>query len=92
MSAWLDFFQFHAPPPHASLDQAGMGLLRKPLPLTSAITSNVCRHTSSVVESMPSGLCLVPLPPLENRRHPLAATDTHGFQPVARITPLHFVQ
>src|ERR671918_1700321 len=28
----------------------------------------------------------------ENRRHPLATTDTHGLEPIAGITPLHFVQ
>src|SRR5262245_61655727 len=28
----------------------------------------------------------------ENRRDPLATTDTHGLQPVACVTPLHFVQ
>jgi hypothetical protein len=48
--------------------------------------------SASVMRSMPLVLRLLPLPALENRRDPLATTHTHGLQPVACITPLHFVQ
>jgi hypothetical protein len=40
---------------------------------------------------LPSMFHLMPLPALENRRHPLAPAHTHGLQPVAGVTPLHFV-
>jgi hypothetical protein len=69
----------------------GVGVL-EPCDLHLAtITSMVCRHLSRVVRSMPSVFHLMPLPALENRRYPLTPTHTHGLQPVAGVTPLHFV-
>src|SRR2546422_11128442 len=48
------------------------------------------QHRDATVSDPP--LPLSPLPAFEDRRHPLTAANAHGLQPVACVTPLHFVQ
>jgi hypothetical protein len=77
---------------YACLDQIGVSTL-EPCDLHLAtITSMVCRHLSRVVRSMASMFHRLLLSAFENRRHPLTAAHTHGLQPVAGVTALHFVQ
>jgi hypothetical protein len=45
----------------------------------------------ALTPTLPSMFHFMPLPALENRRHALAPAHTHGLQPVAGVTPLHFV-
>src|SRR5438093_13520280 len=75
-----------------SLTMLKYALLSRAISISSAITSNLCRSTSSVMRSMPIHLSLCLLPTLKNGCHTLATADTHRFQAVARVAPLHFMQ
>src|SRR5437763_510754 len=64
-----------------SLTMLEYALLSRAISISSAITSNLCRSTSSVMRSMPIHFSLCLLPALENGSHAPALQESHGLQP-----------